>query len=37
MNNRNTGYTAILTTSLVVLFSLMYATSLAVQQAPFGL
>ncbi len=36
MNNRNFPYGLVLAGSLVVLFSLMYATSVAVTNAPTG-
>jgi hypothetical protein len=37
MNNRNVQNGLVLAGALVVLFSLMFATSLAVSQSPLGL
>ncbi len=37
MNNRNVQNGLVLAGALVVLFSLMFATSMAVSQAPAGL
>lgn len=37
MNNRNVQNGLVLAGALVVLFSLMFATSIAVSQAPVGL
>ena len=37
MNNRNVPYGLVLAGALLVLFSLMYATSVAVTNAPLGI